>query len=199
MEKLTPRQAEILAFIRDYMQTSGMPPTREDIMRAFGFKSPNAAECHLRTLARKGAIDILAGTSRGIRLREPLGLPLVGRVAAGAPVLAEEHIEDHYRLDPRLFNPRPDYLLRVQGLSMIGAGIMDGDLLAVHRTPEVRNGQIAVFRLEDEVTVKRFQQEGHTVRLLPENPDFEPIVVDLRQEALNVEGVSVGIIRNQDA
>ncbi|TVQ71573.1 MAG: repressor LexA [Chromatiaceae bacterium] len=199
MEKLTPRQAEILAFIRDYMQTSGMPPTREEIMRAFGFKSPNAAECHLRTLARKGAIDILAGTSRGIRLREPLGLPLVGRVAAGAPILAEEHIEDRYRLDPRLFNPQPDYLLRVQGLSMIGAGIMDGDLLAVHRTPEVRNGQIAVFRLEDEVTVKRFQQEGHTARLLPENPDFEPIVVDLRQEALNVEGVSVGIIRNQDA
>ncbi|ANB03266.1 transcriptional repressor LexA [Ectothiorhodospira sp. BSL-9] len=199
MEKLTPRQAEILAFIRDYMQTSGMPPTREEIMRAFGFKSPNAAECHLRTLARKGAIDILAGTSRGIRLREPLGLPLVGRVAAGAPILAEEHIEDRYRLDPRLFNPQPDYLLRVQGLSMIGAGILDGDLLAVHRTPEVRNGQIAVFRLEDEVTVKRFQQEGHTARLLPENPDFEPIVVDLRQEALNVEGVSVGIIRNQDA
>lgn len=199
MEKLTPRQAEILAFIRDHMQTSGMPPTREEIMRAFGFKSPNAAECHLRTLARKGAIDILAGTSRGIRLREPLGLPLVGRVAAGAPILAEEHIEDRYRLDPRLFNPQPDYLLRVQGLSMIGAGIMDGDLLAVHRTPEVRNGQIAVFRLEDEVTVKRFQQEGHTARLLPENPDFEPIVVDLRQEALNVEGVSVGIIRNQDA
>ncbi|MGM0676185.1 transcriptional repressor LexA [Ectothiorhodospira marina] len=199
MEKLTPRQAEILAFIRDYMQTSGMPPTREEIMRAFGFKSPNAAECHLRTLARKGAIDILAGTSRGIRLREPLGLPLVGRVAAGVPILAEAHIEDHYRLDPRLFNPRPDYLLRVEGLSMIGAGIMDGDLLAVHRTPEVRNGQIAVFRLENDVTVKRFQQEGHTARLLPENPDFEPIVVDLRDEELCVEGVSVGIIRNRDA
>ncbi|MCG5516086.1 MULTISPECIES: transcriptional repressor LexA [unclassified Ectothiorhodospira] len=199
MEKLTPRQAEILAFIRDYMQTSGMPPTREEIMRAFGFKSPNAAECHLRTLARKGAIDILAGTSRGIRLREPLGLPLVGRVAAGVPILAEAHIEDHYRLDPRLFNPRPDYLLRVEGLSMIGAGIMDGDLLAVHRTPEVRNGQIAVFRLENDVTVKRFQQEGHTARLLPENPDFEPIVVDLRDEELSVEGVSVGIIRNRDA
>jgi repressor LexA len=199
MEKLTPRQAEILAFIRDYMQTSGMPPTREEIMRAFGFKSPNAAECHLRTLARKGAIDILAGTSRGIRLREPLGLPLVGRVAAGVPILAEAHIEDHYRLDPRLFNPRPDYLLRVEGLSMIGAGIMDGDLLAVHRTPEVRNGQIAVFRLENDVTVKRFQQEGHTAHLLPENPDFEPIVVDLRDEALSVEGISVGIIRNRDA
>lgn len=199
MEKLTPRQAEILAFIRDYMQTNGMPPTREEIMRAFGFKSPNAAECHLRTLARKGAIDILAGTSRGIRLREPLGLPLVGRVAAGAPILAEEHIEDHYRLDPRLFSPQPDYLLRVKGLSMIGAGIMDGDLLAVHRTPEVHNGQIAVFRLENDVTVKRFQQDGHTARLLPENPDFEPIVVDLRREQLTVEGISVGIIRNREA
>ncbi|MCG5500789.1 transcriptional repressor LexA [Ectothiorhodospira lacustris] len=196
MEKLTPRQTEILNFIRDCLQSNGMPPTREEIMRAFGFRSPNAAECHLRTLARKGAIEILAGTSRGIRLREGPGLPLVGRVAAGEPILAEAHIEDHYQLDPRLFRPRPDYLLRVQGDSMRLAGILDGDLLAVHRTSEVRNGQIVVARLEDEVTVKRFEREGHRVRLKPENPDYRPIDVDLRSQFLDIEGIGVGVIRS---
>ncbi|MBK1673167.1 repressor LexA [Ectothiorhodospira shaposhnikovii] len=196
MEKLTPRQTEILDFIRDCLQSNGLPPTREEIMRAFGFRSPNAAECHLRTLARKGAIEILAGTSRGIRLLGGTGLPLVGRVAAGAPILAQAHIEDHYQLDQRLFRPRPDYLLRVQGDSMRLAGILDGDLLAVHRTHEIRNGQIVVARLEDEVTVKRFERQGHRVRLKPENPDYRPIEVDLRSQSLDIEGIGVGVIRS---
>lgn len=199
MEKLTPRQAEVLAFVREYMQSHGMPPTREDIMRAFGFRSPNAAECHLRTLARKGALEILAGTSRGIRLPDPPGLPLVGRVAAGAPILAEAHIEQHFQLDPRLFHPRPDYLLRVRGESMTGAGILDGDLLVVHRTPEARNGQIVVARLGDEVTVKRLHRDGPQVALLPEHPDHAPIHVDLQQEELAIEGIGVGVIRSAPA
>ncbi|MCG5535158.1 transcriptional repressor LexA [Ectothiorhodospira mobilis] len=199
MEKLTPRQAEVLAFLRDYMQSHGMPPTREDIMRAFGFRSPNAAECHLRTLARKGALEILPGTSRGIRLPDPPGLPLVGRVAAGAPILAEAHIEQHFQMDPHLFHPRPDYLLRVRGESMTGAGILDGDLLVVHRTPEARNGQIVVARLGDEVTVKRLQRKGPRVELMPEHPDHEPIRVDLRRQELAIEGIGVGVIRSTPA
>jgi repressor LexA len=199
MDTLTPRQAEILQFIRDALQESGMPPTREEIMRAFGFRSPNAAQTHLQALARKGVIELRAGASRGIRLRDGGGLPLVGRVAAGQPILAEQHIEDHYGVDPRLFTPAPDYLLRVRGQSMRDAGILDGDLLAVHRTPEARNGQIVVARLEDEVTVKRFRRRGNRVTLLPENPDFEPIVVDLRREPLVIEGIGVGVIRNRPA
>ncbi|OOG23630.1 repressor LexA [Thioalkalivibrio denitrificans] len=197
MDPLTPRQAEILQFIRDTLGESGMPPTREEIMRAFGFRSPNAAQAHLQALARKGAIELRSGASRGIRLRDGGGLPLVGRVAAGQPILAEQHIEDHYSIDPRLFTPAPDYLLRVRGMSMKDAGILDGDLLAVHRTPEVRNGQIVVARLEDEVTVKRFRRRGNRVTLLPENPEFEPITVDLRHEPLVIEGIGVGVIRNR--
>ena len=175
-----------------------MPPTRAEIARASGFRSINAAEDHLRALERKGAIELLPGTSRGIRLkdaiREQLGLPLVGRVAAGNPILAEEHIEGHYEIDPTLFTSAPHFLLRVQGMSMRDAGIVDGDLLAVHRTMEARNGQIVVARLEDEVTVKRFAQVRHRVWLRPENPDYTPIEIDLRQDALVIEGRAVGVI-----
>jgi len=186
-----------------------MPPTRADMARELGFRSANAAEEHLRALQRKGVIQLLPGTSRGIRLLEAAqafpgdsvtgeeeGLPLVGRVAAGQPILATEHIEARYRLDLALFNPRPHYLLRVQGMSMRDAGILDGDLVAVRRQPEVRNGQIVVARLEDEVTVKRYRQTGTTVTLLPQNPDYQPIKVDLKAEHLVIEGVVVGVIRN---
>jgi repressor LexA len=200
MHQLTPRQSEILLFIQGFMEEVGMPPTRAEIARELGFKSVNAAEEHLRALQRKGALELIPGTSRGIQLkdymREQLGLPLVGRVAAGQPILAEEHIEAHYRIDTSLFDPRPHYLLRVQGMSMKNAGILDGDLVAVHRTPDVRNGQIIVARLEDEVTVKRYRQEGSLVWLLPENDDFEPITIDLKQESMLIEGVVVGLVRN---
>ena len=202
MTDLTPRQAQILQWIRDFLAKAGFPPTRAEIARALGFKSANAAEEHLRALARKGAIELLPGASRGIRLpgraRSGLSvLPVVGRVAAGAPLLAEEHIEDRYELDPRLFRPRADYLLRVVGASMRDAGILDGDLLAVHRVPEARNGQIVVARLGDEVTVKRFRRRGNLVRLLPENPAFAPIPVDLSREPLVIEGVGVGVVRRR--
>lgn len=176
-----------------------MPPTRAEIARAIGFRSVNAAEEHLRALERKGAIELLPGTSRGIRLkdalREQLGLPLIGRVAAGNPILAEEHIEGHYEIDLTLFASIPHFLLRVHGMSMRDAGILDGDLVAVHRSPEVRNRQIVVARLEDEVTVKRYRQEGHKVWLLPDNPEFDPIQVDLREQTLTIEGVVVGVVR----
>jgi repressor LexA len=197
MDELTPRQNEILQLIREYLEETGYPPTRAEIARVLGFRSPNAAEGHLRALARKGAIELVPGSSRGIRLREETGLPLVGRVAAGSPILAEQHIEEHYQLDPRLFKPRADYLLRVRGLSMRDVGILDGDLLAVHRTTEARNGQIVVARLEDEVTVKRFQKRGRRVRLLPENPDFAPIEVDLGRRSLVIEGIGVGVVRRE--
>ena len=196
MQELTPRQQEILSWIRDYMERTSMPPTRADLSRAMGFRSPNAAEEHLRTLERKGAIEILPGASRGIRLLESGGLPLVGRVAAGSPILAAEHVEHHYRIDPTLFHPRADYLLRVRGMSMRDIGILDGDLLAVHQVAEAHPGQVVVARVNDEVTVKRFQREGPIVRLLPENPDFDPIVVDLRESELHIEGLAVGVIRN---
>ena len=196
MQELTPRQQEILVWIQQYMESTGMPPTRADLSRAMGFRSPNAAEEHLRTLERKGAIELLPGASRGIRLLEAGGLPLVGRVAAGAPILAAEHIEHHYRIDPALFHPRADYLLRVSGMSMRDIGILDGDLLAVHQIGEARPGQVVVARVNDEVTVKRFQRKGPIVRLLPENPDFQPIVVDLRETELHIEGLAVGVIRN---
>jgi repressor LexA len=196
MDKLTPRQAQILQLIREYAEATGFPPTRAEIAQAMGFRSANAAEEHLRALARKGAIEMQAGASRGIRLKDAGGLPLVGRVAAGSPILAAEHIEARYQLDPALFSPRADYLLRVKGMSMRDAGILDGDLLAVRRTGEARNGQIVVARLGDEVTVKRFQRRGDRVRLLPENPDFQPILVDLRREELVIEGLGVGVIRN---
>ena len=200
MRQLTPRQSQILDMIQAFIQETGMPPTRAEIARELGFKSANAAEEHLRALQRKGVLELVPGASRGIQLkdslREQMGLPLVGRVAAGSPILAQEHIEAHYRLDPALFDPKPHYLLRVHGMSMKDAGILDGDLVAVHRTPEVRSRQIVVARLEDEVTVKRYRQEGTTVWLLPENAEFEPIRVDLAHEALVIEGVVVGVIRD---
>jgi len=200
MSALTPRQSQILGFIRSCIEDSGMPPTRAEIATELGFRSPNAAEEHLRALQRKGAIELVPGASRGIQLKdvlkEQLGLPLIGRVAAGNPILAEENIEEHVRLDPAMFHPVPHYLLRVQGMSMKDVGILDGDLVAVHRTPEVRNRQIIVARLEDEVTVKRYRQEGRTVWLLPENEDFDPIEVDLDQQHMVIEGVVVGLLRN---
>ncbi|HLU61114.1 MAG TPA: transcriptional repressor LexA [Gammaproteobacteria bacterium] len=198
MSSLTARQAEILDLIRTAIEETGMPPTRAEIAQQLGFRSANAAEEHLRALARKGVIELVPGTSRGIRLvEEDPGLPLVGRVAAGYPILAEQNIERHYRMDPALFRPKAHYLLKVQGMSMRDAGILDGDLLAVHRTPEVRNGQIIVARLnDDEVTVKRYRQRGREVWLLPENPDFEPIHVDLATQRMVIEGVVVGVIRN---
>lgn len=200
MDDLTPRQAEILALIQEYIYDEGYPPTRMEIAEAFGFRSPNAAEEHLRALERKGYIELLPGSSRGIRVleseEEPEGIPVVGRVAAGEPILAQEHVEDHYPVDPALFHPRAHYLLRVRGMSMKDIGIMDGDLLAVHRTRTAQNGQIVVARLDDEVTVKRFRRRGSIVYLMPENEDFEPIRVDLRQQSLDIEGLGVGILRN---
>ncbi len=199
MTDLTTRQRQILDFIREQLEDSGMPPTRAEIAAALGFKSANAAEEHLRALQRKGVIDLVPGASRGIQLkdtiRDQMGLPLIGRVAAGRPILAEEHIEGRFQVDPKLFSPRPHYLLKVQGMSMKDIGIMDGDLVAVHRTPEVRNRQIVVARLENEVTVKRYRQEGSVVWLLPENTDFEPIRVDLKEQSVLIEGVVVGVLR----
>jgi repressor LexA len=186
--------------IQGFIAETGMPPTRAEIASELGFKSANAAEEHLRALQKKGVLDLVPGASRGIQLKDSLrkqmGLPLVGRVAAGSPMLAEEHIETHYKLDPALFNPKPHYLLRVHGMSMKDAGILDGDLVAVHRTPEVRSRQIVVARLDDEVTVKRYRQDGSVVWLLPENEDFEPIQVDLTEQEMVIEGVVVGVIRD---
>jgi repressor LexA len=195
-KSLTPRQNEILAFIRDTVESEGRPPTRAEMCTAFGFRSPNAAESHLRALAAKGAILLEEGRARGIRLAQGLGLPLIGRVAAGSPILAIEHVEARHQIDPALFSPRADYLLRVRGMSMRDAGILDGDLLAVHRSPEARPGQIVVARVHDEVTVKTFSRKGPIVSLLPANPDFAPIVIDTRHEALEIEGLVVGLVRN---
>lgn len=200
MTELTPRQKEILTLIQECISDNGMPPTRAEIAAQLGFKSANAAEEHLRALQRKGVIDLIPGASRGIQLkdslREQLGLPLIGRVAAGRPMLAEEHIEGRYQIDPKIFQPRAHYLLKVRGMSMKDVGIMDGDLVAVHRTPEVRNRQVVVARLDNEVTVKRYRQDGKVVWLLPENDDFEPIKVDLKEQSLIIEGVVVGVLRN---
>ena len=195
IEELTPRQAIILDYIRDHIEATGMPPTRAEIAEALGFRSVNAAVDHLKALERKGAIELMPGSSRGIRLTQDLGLPVVGRVAAGSPILATEHIEDHYRVDPTLFHPSADYLLRVRGMSMRDAGILDGDLLAVHRTPTADNGQIVIARLDDEVTVKRFRRTKQRVWLLPENPDFEPIEINLKEQELTIEGLAVGVLR----
>jgi repressor LexA len=201
MDDLTPRQRQVLRFIQDVLSEHGIPPTRAEIAEALGFKSANAAEEHLRAMQRKGVLELRPGASRGIvlkdSLREQFGLPLIGRVAAGRPILAEENIEGHYQIDPQLFQPRPHYLLKVSGMSMKNAGILDGDLVAVHRTPEVRNRQIVVARLENEVTVKRYKQDGSVVWLLPENRDFEPLRVDLKQESLIIEGVVVGVVRQE--
>lgn len=199
MRDLTPRQQQILQLIRDRIEATGLPPTRVEIAQEFGFRSPNAAEDHLKVLARKGALELLPGASRGIRLTNGGGLPVVGRVAAGNPILAQEHIEAHYQIDSALFAPRADYLLKVRGMSMKDAGILDGDLLAVHRSSEARAGQVVVARIDDEVTVKRFSKRGHIVELLPENPDFAPIVIDLRRQELVLEGIGVGVIRHGKA
>ena len=198
MDELTARQAEVLQLIADFLQGTGFPPTRAEIAQQLGFRSANAAEEHLRALERKGYIEMLPGASRGIRLRNTynVGLPVVGRVAAGSPILAEQHVQGRYQIDPSLFKPRADYLLKVRGMSMRDAGILEGDLLAVHRTGEARSGQIVVARLKDEVTVKRFKRQGSQVQLLPENPDFAPILVDTRRDPLVIEGIGVGIIRN---
>ena len=197
MQSLTRRQAEVLDVIRSHIADTGYPPTRADIAAELGFRSANAAEEHLKALARKGAIEVIPGTSRGIRLPGGNGLPIIGRVAAGSPLLAVEHIEDTCDVPPSLFSPRADFLLRVRGDSMTGAGILDGDLLAVHKTAEARDGQIVVARIEDEVTVKRLQRPRRDrVLLLPENEDYEPIEVDLRSQELVIEGLSVGVIRH---
>jgi repressor LexA len=196
MEELTPSQSRILQFIRQTLEETGMPPTRAEIATAMQYRSANAAEEHLRTLERKGAIEILKGSARGIRLADGGGLPLIGRVAAGSPILAEAHVQGHFQIDPNLFKPKADYLLKVRGMSMRDAGIHDGDLLAVHRTSEARTGQVVVARVGDEVTVKRLRKRGAIVELLPENPEFEPIVVDTRRDELTIEGLGVGVIRN---
>ena len=210
--KLTARQSEILNLIARAIARSGYPPTRAEIAAELGFRSANAAEDHLQALARKGMIELQAGTSRGIRLTaqargsvragptralpgmEQLMLPLIGRVAAGHPILAQQHVEATIGVEPELFRARPDYLLRVRGMSMQGAGIVDGDLLAVKQAREARNGQIVVARIDDDVTVKRLQQRAGRVELLAENPEFEPIVVRAGQE-FAIEGLAVGLIR----
>jgi repressor LexA len=197
MDALTSRQAQVLDLVKQYIADTGYPPTRANIAQELGFKSPNAAEEHLKALARKGAIEMIPGTSRGIRLPDDGGLPIVGRVAAGSPILAEEHIEDRINLPAGFFQPRADFMLRVHGDSMIDVGILDGDLLAVHKTREANNGQIVVARIEDEVTVKRFQRtrQRNKVVLLPENSAYQPIEVDLKQQEFQIEGLSVGVIR----
>ena len=200
MLTLTHRQQLVLSFIQEFIHAEGCPPTRADIAKALGFRSLNAAEDHLKALAKKGAIEILSGRSRGIRIcgdQQHPGLPIIGKVAAGSPILAEEHIEGHCRVDPSLFQPHADYLLKVKGSSMSDVGILDGDLLAVHRTREAFSGQIVVARVDNEVTVKRFRQRGNIVRLMPENADFSPIIVDLRRHELTIEGLGVGVIRNR--
>lgn len=217
MLKLTARQEQILNLIKEAIENTGFPPTRAEIATELGFKSANAAEEHLQALARKGAIEISPGTSRGIRLRDmaqgglnslsgrqmalphpslmQLSLPLVGRVAAGSPILAQEHIEATYSVDPSLFSAKPDYLLKVRGLSMRDVGILDGDLLAVKKIDTAKNGQIVVARLGDDVTVKRYRKTGSVIELLPENPDFEPIRVDSSQGDFALEGLAVGLLR----
>lgn len=202
---LTVRQQEILGWIRNYLDASGMPPTRAEIAAGLGFSTASSAEDHLQALARKGALEIVPGASRGLRLKDISGrpgsgtLPLVGRVAAGHPILAVENVEARYRIDPALFTPRADYLLRVRGPSMRDAGILDGDFLAVHRTSEARNGQIVVARIGstggDEVTVKRLRRRGREIVLMPENSAFTPIVVDPRTTAFAIEGIGVGLVR----
>jgi repressor LexA len=200
MNKLTARQTEVLEFIKIYIEETGYPPTRADIAKELGFKSANASEEHLKALARKGAIEMIPGTSRGIKVPESEneGLPIIGRVAAGNPILAEENIEDYCELPATFFSPNADYLLQVRGDSMIECGIMDGDLLAVHRTQNVNNGDIVVARIENEVTVKRFKRSRskHQVTLLPENKDYSPIEVDLRHQDFEIEGLGVGVIRH---
>ncbi len=212
MLKLTARQEEILNLIRRAIQHTGFPPTRAEIATELGFRSANAAEEHLQALARKGAIELAPGTSRGIRLRDgdndralrqlalphpalmQLSLPLIGRVAAGSPILAQEHVEATYQVDPSLFSAKPDYLLKVRGMSMRDAGILDGDLIAVKKSDHARNGQIVVARLGDDVTVKRYRKSDTFIELIPENPDFKTIRVE-NEDEFSLEGLAVGLMR----
>ncbi|MCF2900496.1 transcriptional repressor LexA [Pseudoalteromonas sp. OFAV1] len=203
MRPLTKRQSQILELIKVFIKDTGMPPTRAEIAQTLGFKSANAAEEHLKALAKKGMIKMKRGASRGIQLieedePEQLGLPLIGRVAAGEPILAQEHVESHCQVDPSLFKPAADFLLRVNGMSMKDIGIMDGDLLAVHRTQVAENGQVVVARVDEDVTVKRLEKAGRKVFLHAENEEFSPIEVDLEHESFNIEGLAVGVIRNAD-
>ncbi|MCC6194218.1 MAG: transcriptional repressor LexA [Burkholderiales bacterium] len=199
--RLTARQQQILDWIRGHLEATGMPPTRAEIAAGLGFSTASSAEDHLQALARKGALELTPGAARGLRLRDLPGvpiqgaLPLVGRVAAGTPILAAEHIEAQYRIDASLFTPRADYLLRVKGASMQDAGILDGDLLVVHKTDDARSGQIVVARLGEEVTVKRLKRRGREITLVPENAAFAPIAVDPKKVAFTIEGVAVGVIR----
>lgn len=200
MYNLTARQEQVLQLIKSYAEETGYPPTRAEIARILGYKSANAAEEHIKALARKGAIEIIPGASRGIKLPETIdGIPIVGRVAAGNPILAQEHIEDYCDIPSSFFSPSADYLLRVNGMSMKDAGILDGDLLAVHRTDQARSGQIVVARIGEEVTVKRYKRIGNRsqVELWPENPDFDVIHVDLSDQEFTIEGLSVGVIRRE--
>ncbi|MGO2074477.1 MAG: transcriptional repressor LexA [Pseudoalteromonas sp.] len=202
MRPLTKRQAQILELIKVFIKDTGMPPTRAEIAQTLGFKSANAAEEHLKALAKKGVIKMTPGASRGIKLieeePEQLGLPLIGRVAAGEPILAQQHVESHCQIDPLLFKPAADFLLRVNGMSMKDIGIMDGDLLAVHSTQVAENGQVVVARVDEDVTVKRLEKAGRKILLHAENEDFTPIEVDLEHESFNIEGLAVGVIRNAD-
>jgi repressor LexA len=191
----TDRERQVLEFLRAYTRQHGYAPKLREIAEHLNISSRGVVHRYLKALEHEGIIAIERDRSRGIRLTEEAGLPVVGRVAAGSPILAVEHIEDHYQVDPRLFSPRADYLLRVQGMSMREAGILDGDLLAVHKTPEAKSGEIVVARIEEEVTVKRLERRGARVRLLPENPEFEPIEIDLRRTPLVIEGIGVGVIR----
>jgi repressor LexA len=197
MSKLTARQAEVLALIKRHIEQTGFPPTRADIAKELGFKSANAAEEHLKALARKGAIEVIPGASRGIRIPENKGIPIVGQVAAGNPILAEEHIEDYCEMPSSFFKPHADYFLKVRGDSMMDVGIFDGDLLAVHRTESANNGEIIIARIDDEVTVKRLKttRSKYQLQLLPENPDYQAIEVDLREQDFAIEGLSVGVVR----
>lgn len=199
MHEITARQAEILAFIRTHLAQEGRPPTRPELARAFGLTSTNGVQKHLLALAAKGAIALIPNAARGIRLLEEAGLPLVGRVAAGSPVLAIENLLGRYPVDPSLFTPRADYLLQVRGMSMRDEGILDGDWLVVHRTSEARNGQLVVARLGSDVTVKRLKLRGMKAELVPANPDFQTLHLDLTRDALEIEGIAVGVIRNLSA
>ncbi|MEQ3694598.1 MAG: transcriptional repressor LexA [Alcanivorax sp.] len=199
MEKLTARQQQVLDLIRSAIEDTGYPPTRAEIAAELGFRSPNAAEEHLKALARKGAIEMMPGASRGIRIIEDeyLGLPIIGRVAAGEPILAEEHVEDYCEIPPQFFKPEANFLLEVHGDSMIDIGICDGDYIAVHKTESARNGQIVVARVENEVTVKRYHKARNQVTLFPENADYQPIEVNLKEQEFAIEGLYVGVIRRQ--
>ena len=195
---LTARQVEILEAIRGHMAEHRRPPSRPELARILGLASTNGVSKHLVALEKKGAIELSPGLARGIRIKAD-GLPLVGRVAAGSPILAIENMLGRYPVDPDLFNPRADYLLQVSGLSMKDEGILDGDWLVVHRTTEARNGQIVVARIGEEVTVKRFRIRGHKAELIPANAAFETLHLDLHRDTLAIEGVAVGVIRNLNA